>query len=79
MSARSRRRRTPAAEPTTLDLFRMQLSPIQWGKRDPALARGVCRNILEATPPRVIAFNPLNDASVRRELRLLGAASDWNA
>ncbi|ALN84924.1 hypothetical protein LC55x_1634 [Lysobacter capsici] len=56
----------------------MRLSPIQWGKRDPALGRGVCHHILEATPPRVIAFNPLNDASVRRELRMLGAASDWN-
>lgn len=77
MSTRNRRRKAPA-EPTTLDLFRMRLSPIQRGKRDPALARGVCRNILDATPPRVIAFNPRNDAKVRRELRMLGACPDWN-
>lgn len=79
MSTVVRRRRKALPEsPTTQDLFRMRLSPIQWGKRDPALACGVCHHILEATPPRVIAFNPLTDASVRRELRMLGAASDWN-
>lgn len=70
------RRRKPKAAPTP-DLFRLRLWPIAWGKRDPVLGRGVCQNILRATPPRVIQFDPRTDPAMRRELRLLGARSDW--
>jgi hypothetical protein len=50
----------------------VQLSPIAWGTRDPVLARGICRHVLEATPPREIAFDPSKEAHLRRTLRSYG-------
>lgn len=34
----------------------VQLSPIPWGKRDPMLARGVCRHIADAMPKTTVPF-----------------------
>lgn len=50
----------------------VRLSPIAWGTPDRDLARGICRHIVEATPPTVIAFNPRTDARMRRDLRSHG-------
>lgn len=50
------------------------LKPVAWGQRDPALARGVCRNVLETTPATLIPFNPFTDARLRRFLRSMGIA-----
>lgn len=75
MSARVRRRKAPVEAPT-LDLFRMRLSPIQWGKRDPMLARGVCQNIRETMPATVVRFDPFTHSGFRRALRALGIRPD---
>lgn len=33
-----------------------KLTPIPWGKRDRELAKGICRHIVEATPPTTVPF-----------------------
>ena len=51
---------------------RLQLQPVRWGVRDEALARVVCRHLVEANPPTLIPFNPLTESRMRRTLRSLG-------
>lgn len=50
------------------------LTPIQWGTRDPVLARGICQHVEDATPPVVVTFNPFTHNRVRRVLRSIGVA-----
>lgn len=47
----------------------IELAPIAWGQPDRALAKGVCRHVLDATPATVIPFHPASDARLRRALR----------
>ncbi len=49
----------------------VQLSPIPWGKPDPALGRALCRHIAEFTPPVLIPCNPFTESKTRRALRSL--------
>jgi hypothetical protein len=62
---------TPA-KPTPIVGQPVRLQPVQFGKRDSALARVVCNAIVEAAPVTVIRFNPLTHARMRRDLRSLG-------
>lgn len=48
---------------------RSTLRPIEWGTRDPALARVVLRHMVDANPPIVIPWSPL----MRRPIRFLKA------
>ena len=43
----------------------VQLRPITWGKREPALGYGVCAAIVHATPPTEIPANPLLQSRLR--------------
>ncbi len=49
----------------------LQLTPIPWGKPDPLLGRGLCRHIVDVTPPVLIPFNPRTHAGLHRVLRSL--------
>ncbi len=69
---RMRTRFTPPfanPDPERIQPKRLVLQPIQWGKRDPTLARGVCRAIREAMPEIVIPFHPKHDRKLRTYLR----------
>lgn len=65
-------RTPPVRNPEPMRGERMQLSPIAWGTPNRELARGICQNILEITPPTVIPFDPRTHAGMRKELRSLG-------
>jgi hypothetical protein len=56
-------------QPATVAHKPLTLRPIQWGTPDAALARGVCRHLIEATPALVIPANPLSHARLRAWLR----------
>lgn len=51
---------------------RLRLAPIAWGKRNEALGKALCQQIVEATPPTVIHANTITHARLRRCLRSLG-------
>lgn len=42
------------------------LQPIPWGQPDRLLGRAVCWNVLDATPPTVIPFDPRKHARMKR-------------
>lgn len=44
---------------------RSTLRPIEWGARDPALARVVLRHMIDANPPIVIPWSPLMQRPAR--------------
>lgn len=71
-----RAEQTPAIRPAppvqVMARAPLQLRPIPWGTRDRELARGVCRLVLEHTPPTVIPFDPRTHARMRKDLRSLG-------
>lgn len=50
----------------------MQLQKMRHGKRDQDLARAVCTNIAETTPPTEIPANPLIQAQLNDFLRARG-------
>lgn len=58
------------AVPATMSRAPMQLKPIAWGTPDSTLARMVCENLVETTPPIEVAPNPLTNARIRRLLRM---------
>lgn len=43
----------------------VQLRPIAWGKREPALGYAVCDAITRVTPPTEIPANPLLQSRLR--------------
>lgn len=63
-----------SAAQTQLAADPVELAPIAWGKRDPALARAVCEHIADAMPPVVIRFNPITHRRVCAFLRSYGIA-----
>lgn len=52
------------------------LRPIAWGTRDKSLAEGICRHILQATPPTVIPFDPGTDRALRSALQSRGISTE---
>ena len=52
----------------------VQLSPIQWGKPDPELARGVMQSVAETTPQPRIPFHLVNNRRLRAILIREGLA-----
>lgn len=62
----------PALPKPILSREPLRLTPIPWGTRDPALARGICRHILDVMPPMKIAFDPRTHSRMRRDLRSHG-------
>jgi hypothetical protein len=59
-------------EPQRVPRVPVQLRPVPFGQPDPALARGLCQHLADATPPTVIRFNPLTNGRLRRVLRSFG-------
>lgn len=52
----------------------VQLAPIQWGKRDPELAKGVMHSIADMTPRPLIPFNLVYNRRLRAILIREGLA-----
>lgn len=50
------------------------LSPIPWGKPDPALARAVCQHLVDVMPPTVVAWRPSRETWT---VRLLLSVCGW--
>lgn len=69
-SRRAPPQRNPA--PVAMSVAPLQLSPIPWGTPDLPLARSLCQNILDTTPPTVIPFDPRTHNRMRRDLRSHG-------